>query len=70
MNIKCMTYDGMQMSVFLQSKCLTFTFYFVQQMYAPRITVIYVVKIKDLFDGIFTNLRIDMMDRHTIQGPI
>jgi len=48
MNIKCMTYDGMQMSVFLQSKCLSFTFYFVQQMYAPRITMIYVVKIQGL----------------------
>jgi len=29
MNIKCMTYDGMQMSAFLQSKCVSFTFYFV-----------------------------------------
>jgi len=27
-------------------------------------------KFKDLFDGIFTNLGIDMMDRHTIEGPI
>jgi len=48
MNIKCMTYGDMQMSVFLQSKCLSFTFYFVQQMYAPRIAVIYVVKIQGL----------------------
>jgi len=48
MNIKYMTYDSMQMSVFLQSKCLSFTFYFVQQMYAPRIIVIYVVKIQGL----------------------
>jgi len=43
-----MTYDGMQMFVFLQSKYLSFTFYFVQQMYAPTITVIYVVKIQGL----------------------
>jgi len=48
MNIKCITYDDMQMSVFLQSKCLSFTFFFVQQMYAPRITAIYVVKIQGL----------------------
>ena len=27
-------------------------------------------KFKDLFDGIFINLRIDMMDRHTTEGPI
>ena len=27
-------------------------------------------KFKDLFDGIFTNLGIDMMDRHAIEGPI
>jgi len=40
-----MTYDDMQMYVFLQSKCLSFTFYFVQQMYVLRIKVIYVVKI-------------------------
>jgi len=48
MNIKCMTYDGMQMSIFLQSKYLSFTFYFVQQMYAPRITMIYVLEIQGL----------------------
>jgi len=27
-------------------------------------------KFKDLFDGIFINLGIDVMDRHTIEGPI
>jgi len=68
MNIKCMTYDGMQISVFLQSKCLSFTLFSKCMHQGSKWFMLW--KFKDLFDGIFTNLGIDMMDRHTIEGPI
>jgi len=45
MNIQCMTFDG----IFNNISVCPFTFYIVQQMYAPRITMISVVKIQGLF---------------------
>jgi len=69
MNIKYKTYDGMQMSVFLhQSVCLLLFTLFSKCMHRGSQWFM-LWKFKDLFDGIFTNLGIDMMYRHTIEGP-
>jgi len=49
MNIQCMTFDGIFNNI---SGCL-FTFYIVEQMYAPRITVIFFCKNSRIYLMVF-----------------
>jgi len=57
------------MSFYNQSVCLLLFTMFSKCMHQGSQSFM-LWKFKDLFDGIFTNLGIDMMDIHAIEGPI